>query len=65
MAFRSRQFGSKQVSKAHNQVALKQVILFRENLDGLDPESLSRSYGVPVDQVRAAIQNERLKRAAQ
>jgi hypothetical protein len=65
MAFRSRQFGSKQVSQTHNRAALHQVIIFRENLDGLDPESLSRSYGVPVDQVRNAIAEERTKRAAQ
>ena len=65
MAFRSRQFGSKQVSKAHNRAALMQVIIFRENLDGLNVESLSRSYGVPATEVIQILENEKRKRAAQ
>lgn len=63
MAFQSRQYGSKQVSKAHNRTALMQVIAYRENLDNISAESLARSYGMPVPEVAQLIENEKHKRA--
>lgn len=57
-----RRYGSKQVSKAHNRVALAQVLLARADLSGLNIESLSRSYGVAVPEIDRMIASERARR---
>ena len=57
-----RSFGSKRVSRANHRVSLQSVLLCREDLDGLNPESLARSHGLPLAEVEKAIAAERVKR---
>lgn len=57
-----KRYGSKQVSKAHNRVALAQVLLARASLDEVNVESLSRSYGIAVPEIDKMIAAERQRR---
>lgn len=57
-----RRYGSKQVSKTHNRVALAQVLLTRASLDDVNLESLSRSYGVSVADIDRMVAAERQRR---
>lgn len=57
-----RRYGSKAVSVTHNQTILRSVIVMADDPDRLDRNSLSRSYGVPVDVVGRLIRDEKVRR---
>lgn len=50
-------------SKAYNRTALFALLTLRPSLDGLAPEGLARSYGVPLAEVTSMIATERERRA--
>lgn len=58
----SRRYGSKAVSKTHNQTALRSVLVMASDLDRLDHGSLARSYGVPDDVVNRLVRDEKMRR---
>lgn len=58
-----RKFGSKAPNKAQQRTALAQLLVMRASLDGLNLESLSRSYGLPVPDIDRMVASERQRRA--
>lgn len=60
---RKRSYGSKQPSRAYQRTALQMVLVHRENLDGVNVESLARSHGIAVAEVERALSEERQRRA--
>ena len=57
-----RNYGSKQVSKRSQRMALEQMLRMTTALDRLQPDSLSRSYGLPVDEISKMLAYERQRR---
>ena len=57
-----RKYGSKQVSKKSQRAALEMMLKATSALDRLDPESLSRSYGITATEAQAMLSFERKRR---
>lgn len=57
-----RHYGNRAPGKAAQRVALMSMLWFRRSLDGVDLESLSRSYGLSAAEVCAAVEAERVRR---
>lgn len=57
-------FGRKPLTVNAQRTALQTLLVMADNLDKLDATSLSRSYGMPANDVEGMIQQERFRRAA-
>ena len=57
-------YASKEVTRQHQRVMLGACLIQRENLETVDVDSLARSYGTTVDDVRRAVDHERQRRTA-
>lgn len=60
----SRVHARKAPTKGQQRAALRSLLAMRRTLDGLDRDSLSRSYGLPPDEVERMIRAERARREA-
>lgn len=59
-----RQYGNRKRTKADMRAAALQMLTFRVSLDGLTPESLSRSYGLSLPDATELLKRETLRRRA-
>jgi hypothetical protein len=57
-------YGNKAPTKTQQRTALRSLLCMRRTLDGVDEASLSRSYGLPVEEVRQAVREEAARRRA-
>jgi hypothetical protein len=57
-------FARKAPSKQAQRTALVSLLAMRRTLEGVDAESLSRSYGLPAAEVSQLVEQERRRRAA-
>lgn len=60
----ARQFSKAAPTRAAKRTALNALLTMREDLDGVDVDSLARSYSVEADEVRRLIADEKRRRAA-
>lgn len=60
----ARQYAKTAPTKAKLRTALNTLLIMRDSLDGIDVDSLARSYGVDADEVRRLIVAEKRRRAA-
>lgn len=61
-ARRPNRYASKEVTRQHQRTMLGALLIMRDQLDTIDVESLARSYGTTPDDVRRAVEHERLRR---
>lgn len=59
-----RQYGSKQPSKIAMRAACMTMLTMRPTLDGVEPHTLVRCYGLTLPEATAMLETERKRRAA-
>lgn len=59
-----RQYGSKQPSRAYHRASLLAALVQRETLEGVNVESMARSFGLSVAEIERAVADERRRRGA-
>lgn len=62
MTGRARSFGTQRRTKFEQRTAAMQLLTLRASLDGLTPETLTRSYGIPAPEAADLIEQERKRR---
>ena len=53
---------ARKITKREHRVSLMALLCHRETLDGIDCQSLARSYGLDVAEVEKAVADERGRR---
>ena len=59
-----RQYGNRKRTKRDMRAAAVAMLTMRRSLDGLTPETLSRSYGLPIPDATELLNKETLRRRA-